>query len=354
MRILVTGAAGYIGSHATNALLDAGFEVVGFDNLSTGFRAAVPTKVKFIEGDIRNTERLTKALVENKVAAVLHFAAKLKVPESISKPLDYYDNNISGTISLIQACKNAKVDKIIFSSTAAVYGSGNGHTGLVTEDAIVCPINPYGSSKHVAEMILRDSETAHGIKSVILRYFNVAGAALNGKNGQRTADASHLIKVACEAATGKRQQVSVFGTDYPTVDGSGVRDYIHVEDLIDAHVLALRYLLDGGNSQILNCGYGTGYSVLEVLSTVQRISGNDFAITSHGRRNGDAAHLVADSTKLRHLLGWNPSRNNLDLICKTSLDWEKKQSQAVALAPRKWRFEKGFFMPPAKPQTSVL
>ena len=346
MKILVTGAAGYIGSHAVNSLLKSDFEVVAYDNLSTGFRSAVPSQVKFIDGDIRSTDLLTRVLEENNIQAVLHFAAKLKVPESITKPLDYYDNNISGTISLIQACKTANVNKVIFSSTAAVYGTANGNEGLVSENSIVAPINPYGSSKFMAEKILQDAETAHGIKSVILRYFNVAGAAVDGKNGQRTADASHLIKVASEAAIGKRQQVQVFGTDYPTKDGSGVRDYIHVEDLIDAHILALQYLLKGGESQIMNCGYGRGYSVLEVLEAMKRISGTSFGVLTQDRRIGDAPHLVADSTKLKKLLGWAPKRDDLDLICRTSFEWEN----LLAGGPKqlRWRFEKGVLqLPPA-------
>ena len=343
MKILVTGAAGYIGSHASNALLAAGFEVIAYDNLSTGFLQAVPSQVKFIEGDIRNTDKLTRAMIDNKVDAVIHFAAKLKVPESITKPLDYYDNNISGTISLIQSCKIAKIDKVIFSSTAAVYGTANGHDGLVTEHSIISPINPYGSSKLMAERILQDSENAHGIRSVILRYFNVAGAAVDGKNGQRTLDASHLIKVAAEAACGKRQQVQVFGTDYPTKDGSGVRDYIHVEDLIDAHILALKYLEQGGESQILNCGYGRGYSVLEVLDTMKRITGASFDVIRQDRRAGDAPLLVADSSKLKKLLGWTPKRDDLNLICRTSFEWERKYMQTPEEVPSHWMLDQGLF-----------
>ncbi|UOF01832.1 UDP-glucose 4-epimerase GalE [Bdellovibrio reynosensis] len=330
MRTLVTGSAGYIGSHATNALLKSGFDVVSYDNLSTGFRSSIPEHVQFIEGDVRDTAKLTKALRDNKIEAVIHFAAKLKVPESLTLPLDYYDNNISGTISLIQACRSAGVDKVIFSSTAAVYGTSNGDKGLVHEGSIISPINPYGSSKLMAEKILADAEPAHGIRSVALRYFNVAGAALDGKNGQRTADASHLIKVASEAAVGKRHFVQVFGTDYATKDGSAVRDYIHVEDLIDAHLLALGYLRDGGSSQVLNCGYGKGYTVLEVLETMKRISGASFSISHQNRRTGDAPHLVADATKLRNLLGWTPQRDDLELICRTSYEWEKRQSTAPA------------------------
>ncbi|XGC79512.1 UDP-glucose 4-epimerase GalE [Bdellovibrio bacteriovorus] len=326
MRTLVTGAAGYIGSHATNALLKSGYDVVSYDNLSTGFRSAIPDQVNFIEGDIRDTAKLTKALEDNRIEAVIHFAAKLKVPESITKPLDYYDNNISGTISLIQACRAANVDKVIFSSTAAVYGTSNGDKGVVNEGSIISPINPYGSSKLMAEKILSDAEPAHGIRSVVLRYFNVAGAALDGRNGQRTADASHLIKVASEAAVGKRSFVQVFGTDYATKDGSAVRDYIHVEDLIDAHILALDYLRNGGESQVMNCGYGKGYTVLEVLETMKRISGASFSITHQNRRAGDAPHLVADSTKIRNLLGWTPKRDDLELICRTSFEWERKQN----------------------------
>ncbi|MGZ3773941.1 MAG: UDP-glucose 4-epimerase GalE [Pseudobdellovibrionaceae bacterium] len=324
MRILVTGAAGYIGSHAVTTLLKAGYEVVAYDNLSTGFKSAIPSNVKFIEGDIRATATLTKALTENKIEAILHFAAKLKVNESVTKPLEYYDNNISGTISLVQACKNAQINKIIFSSTAAVYGTANGSNGLVTEDSLSIPISPYGSSKLMAEKILQDADVAHGIKSVILRYFNVAGCSTDGKNGQRTKDATHLIKVASQAACGIRNKVDIFGTDYPTKDGSGVRDYIHVEDLIDAHILSLKYLVNGGASQIMNCGYSRGYTVLEVIESMRKVSGCFFPISLQEKRPGDAAHLVADSTKIRNLLGWEPKRDDLNLICSTSFEWEKK------------------------------
>lgn len=352
MKILVTGAAGYIGSHATNSLLKSDHEVIAFDNLSTGFLSAIPSRVKFVEGDIRNTDLLARVLAENNIQAVMHFAAKLKVPESITKPLEYYDNNISGTISLIQACNMSRVNKVIFSSTAAVYGTANGHDGLVTENSIISPINPYGSSKLMAERILQDAETAHGLKSVILRYFNVAGAAVDGKNGQRTADASHLIKVASEAACGKREQVQIFGTDYPTKDGSGVRDYIHVEDLIDAHILALNYLDQGGQSQILNCGYGRGYSVLEVIETMKRVSGTRFGVLNQERRLGDAPHLVADSSKLKKLLGWTPKREDLDLICRTSYEWESAQSGL--LQPLRWRVEKDLFQAPPAPREASM
>lgn len=324
MNILITGGAGYIGSHTVQKVLDAGYTPVVFDNLSTGFSEAVPAGVTLIKGDVRDQSHLESVLREEKISAVIHFAAKLIVPESIEKPLDYYENNTQGVISLAKACVAVGVKHIVFSSTAAVYGDSE-TSNLVTEKTATAPLNPYGTSKLMSEQILRDCEKPFGLTSVSLRYFNVAGAALNGKNGQRTKDATHLIKVASEAACGKRPSVGVFGTDYPTPDGTGVRDYIHVEDLADLHVLALKYLFSGGKSDVFNCGYGQGASVKQVLKTVQQVSKVDFKIEEKPRRAGDAAMLVADPTKIKKTFGWQPKHNDLELICKSAFEWERSR-----------------------------
>lgn len=325
MKVLVTGGAGYIGSHTAQALLGAGHQVMVMDNITTGFREAVPVGVELIQGDVRNSALLAEVLKKNSVDAVIHFAAKLIVPESLEKPIEYYENNTMGVLSLVQACVASNVKKVVFSSTAAVYGDV-ATSGLLTEKTPTAPLNPYGSSKLMSEQILRDCEAPHGLRSVCLRYFNVAGAAEDGKNGQRTANATHLIKVASQAACGKRASVGIFGTDYPTPDGTGVRDYIHVEDLADLHVLALNYLNEGGKSEIFNCGYGHGFSVREVIDTVKKVSGVDFKVEEQPRRAGDAATLVADSSKVRKAFNWTPKRDNLELICKTAYEWEKKLS----------------------------
>lgn len=325
MKVLVTGGAGYIGSHTAQALLGAGHQVMVMDNITTGFREAVPVGVELIQGDVRNGALLAEVLKKNSVDAIIHFAAKLIVPESLEKPIEYYENNTMGVLSLVQACVASNVKKVVFSSTAAVYGDVSTNA-LLTERTPTAPLNPYGSSKLMSEQILRDCEAPHGLRSVCLRYFNVAGAAEDGKNGQRTANATHLIKVASQAACGKRASVGIFGTDYPTPDGTGVRDYIHVEDLADLHVLALKYLNEGGKSEIFNCGYGHGFSVREVIDTVKKVSGVDFKVEEQPRRAGDAATLVADSSKVRKAFNWTPQRDNLELICKTAYEWEKKLS----------------------------
>lgn len=323
MKLLVTGGAGYIGSHTTKKLLEAGHQVVVFDNLSTGFEVAIPKGASFVKGDVRSLESLTNVLREHKIEAVIHFAAKLIVPESIQKPLEYYENNTQGVINLAQACLATGVNKVVFSSTAAVYGNVAG-SDLITEATLAAPINPYGMSKLMSESVLRDCELPFGLRSVCLRYFNVAGAAEDGLNGQRTKDATHLIKVATEAACGKRKSMSIFGTDYATPDGTGVRDYIHIEDLADLHVLALNYLAQGGSSQILNCGYGKGFSVRQVIDTIKKVSGSDFKVEEIGRRAGDPGSVVADPSKAKKLFSWEPKRNSLELICRLAYNWEKQ------------------------------
>jgi UDP-glucose 4-epimerase len=339
-RVLVTGGAGYIGSHTVQKLLDAGFSPVVFDNLSTGFREAVPAGVPFVQGDILDFQKLETTLREFKVDLVIHFAAKLVVPESVENPLLYYENNTQGVVSMLKAMRAAQVNKIVFSSTAAVYG--NHPVGLETsvsdapglnrvklsEVLIPQPESPYGWSKFMSERIILDAEPAYRTKAVILRYFNVAGASLSGINGQRTRNATHLIKVAAEVACGKRPLIKVFGTDYPTPDGTGVRDYIHVEDLADAHVLAAQKLLAHPQmpSEVLNCGYGQGYSVLEVLTAMEKVSGKPITRELSARRAGDPALVVAESQKIKQSLGWVPQHDDLELICKTALDWEKTLS----------------------------
>lgn len=323
--VLVTGGAGYIGSHTTQKLLTAGYKVVVIDNLTTGFQEAVPAGAEFVKGDVRASDFVVEVMKKFKVEAVIHFAAKLVVPESIEKPAEYHDNNVGGMISMLNACQMAGISKFVFSSTAAVYGEPSSEH-LISEIAIPKPLNPYGATKLESESLLKK---ARAIRSVILRYFNVAGAALDGSNGQRTKGATHLVKVACEAACGKRPSVSIFGTDYPTKDGTGVRDFIYVEDLADLHILALKYLENGGETDTFNCGYGKGTSVRDVLKTVQMVSGSDFTIEERERRPGDSAQVVADPSKIKKAFQWQPRHHDLELICRTSYDWEKKSLNNV-------------------------
>ncbi|WP_413587457.1 UDP-glucose 4-epimerase GalE [Bdellovibrio sp. HCB274] len=327
MKILVTGGAGYIGSHTANRLLQENFEVVVYDNLTTGFRAAVPEKATFVEGDVRDEAKLVEVLKSQKIDAVIHFAAKLNVKESTEKPLEYYENNTSGVLSMTKAMKAAGVKHIVFSSTAALFGDKVQDRSIVEDDA-KAPLNPYGHSKLMSEQILKDTSDTGGISYCALRYFNVAGASDDGNNGQRTADAFHLIHLGVQAAVGKRKQLQLFGTDYPTPDGTCIRDYIHVEDLADIHLLAVKYLLKGGASNYFNCGYGFGYSVREVINTIKKVSGTDFPVIESERRPGDAASLVADSSKLKNQLGWQPKRANLELICRNAYEWEKKYNES--------------------------
>ncbi|WP_413294155.1 UDP-glucose 4-epimerase GalE [Bdellovibrio sp. HCB185ZH] len=325
MKILVTGGAGYIGSHTANRLLKNGFEVVVFDNLTTGFREAVPKGAKFIQGDVRSEEHLTQVLRDEKISAVIHFAAKLNVKESTFKPLDYYENNTAGVLAMAKAMQTVGVKHIVFSSTAALFGDKVQDRGIVEDDP-KSPLNPYGNSKLMSEYILSDAASTGALTYCALRYFNVAGASDDGENGQRTADAFHLIHLGVQAAIGKRKQLQLFGNDYPTPDGTCIRDYIHVEDLADIHLLALKHLLAGGESDYFNCGYGFGYSVKEVIKMIKTVSGADFPVIESERRPGDAASLVADSAKLKSKLGWKPQRADLNLICKSAYQWEKRIS----------------------------
>ncbi|MXN67170.1 UDP-glucose 4-epimerase GalE [Stappia sp. GBMRC 2046] len=325
MTVLVTGGAGYIGSHMVWALKDAGEAVVVVDNLVTGFDWALPGDVSLVRGDIGDMALIGRVLKEYSVDAVIHFAGSVVVPESVADPLKYYRNNTCASRNLIEACTAAGVDKFIFSSTAAVYGDPK--TVPVGENAPLAPLSPYGTSKLMTELMLRDTAAAHPFRYTALRYFNVAGADPEGRTGQSTAGATHLIKVAGEAALGKRDSLSVFGTDYDTPDGTGVRDYIHVSDLVAAHKLALDRLKDGGESLTMNCGYGRGFSVLEVVDTVRRVSGKDFKVDMEGRRPGDSPKVVADPSLIRSELGWKPNHDDLEEIVTHALAWEDKLSK---------------------------
>ncbi len=323
--ILVTGGAGYIGSHVLLQLVAAGEHVVVLDDLSTGFRDAV-IGARLVVGDVGDQALVARILHEHGVETVMHFAARTIVPESVADPLRYYANNTCATRNLLECCRDAGVAQIVFSSSAAVYGTPAG--GVAHEDTPTAPINPYGSSKLMSEWMLRDLAAAGGPRYVALRYFNVAGCDPAGRVGQSTAHATLLFKVACEAALGKRGALSVFGTDYPTSDGTGVRDYIHVDDLARAHLDALRYLRAGGASTVLNCGYGHGYSVREVLAAVGRAHGAPVPYVDKPRRAGDPPSLVAASAKIRATLGWQPRHDDLDFIAQTALAWERKLAGA--------------------------
>jgi UDP-glucose 4-epimerase len=320
--ILVTGGAGYIGSHVVRQLGESGKQVLILDTLSTGFKEAV-IHGKLIVGDTGDRALVSRLLSEYNIKTVMHFAAHTIVPESIAHPLKYYANNTCSTRNLLECCAQANIKHFIFSSTAAVYGIPS--TPLASEDTPTAPINPYGTSKLMSEWMLRDLSAAGDLRYVSLRYFNVAGSDPRGRIGQSTRNATLLIKVACEAAVGKRASVTIFGTDYPTPDGTGIRDYIHVDDLADAHIKALDYLEQGGASSILNCGYGHGYSVREVLSVVERVSGQALNILEHDRRPGDPPILIAAADRIQKVLGWIPRYDDLGLIVKTSLDWEKSR-----------------------------
>lgn len=320
MKVFITGGAGYIGSHVVKALGEKGYEILVYDNLSTGHEEAV-LYGKLVKGDLANKEFLKKTLQEFKPDAVMHFAAFIEVAESVRNPLKYYRNNTANTLNLLEAMQELGINKFIFSSTAAVYG--NPEKIPVKEDAPINPINPYGQSKAFVEKILKDlSEANKDFNYVSLRYFNVAGADPEGRIGQSYQNATHLITRALKAAKGEYEKLYIFGTDYPTPDGTCIRDFIHVDDLADAHILALEYLNQGGKSDVFNCGYGHGYSVKEVIETAKKVTGIDFPVEETGRREGDPAVLVADSTKLKKTLGWKPRYDNLEFIIKTAWNWE--------------------------------
>ena len=320
MTILVTGGAGYIGSHMVHELADAGEPVAVLDNLSTGFRFLVPTSVPFVAGSTGDRTLVSEVIAHHRVSAIIHFAASIVVPDSVSDPLGYYSNNTMNTCALLDVAIKSGVREFIFSSTAAVYG--NAGEASVREDAPTAPISPYGTSKLMSEIMLHDAARAHGLRFVVLRYFNVAGADPRLRTGQATPAATHLIKIACETAIARRPKMSVFGTDYPTPDGTCIRDYIHVTDLVKAHSAALAYLRSGGTSTTFNCGYGHGASVLEVIAAVRRACGRDFPVEMSGRRPGDPPSLVANVDRIRSKLPWRPQFQNLDTIVAHALAWE--------------------------------
>jgi UDP-glucose 4-epimerase len=320
--VLITGGAGYIGRHAVLAFLESDYRVVVLDNLSTGQRSAIPGGVPFVYGDVGDKQLVDRVIQKHNVSAVVHFAGSIVVPESVADPLKYYRNNTAASRVLVESCVEQGVGRFIFSSTAAVYGSPEKIP--VTEDAPTQPVNPYGSSKLVTEWILRDAALAHDFRFVALRYFNVAGADPAGRAGQTTPNATHLIKVASEVATRSRDQMEIFGDDYDTPDGTCIRDYIHVSDLADAHVSALQHLVSSGQSLILNCGYGHGYSVHEVIEAVKREAGAELEVLVAPRRPGDTPAIVADPTRLGEFLGWRPRYDDLNIIVRTAIEWERK------------------------------
>ena len=320
--ILVTGGAGYIGSHVVQQLTAAGEKVVVLDNLVKGFRQAVPDGTPLVVGDVGDAALVGRVLAEHAVGTVMHFAAHTVVPESVANPLKYYGNNTCGTRNLVQACVDRGVREFVFSSTAAVYGIPA--EGVADEDTPTAPINAYGTSKLVSEWMLRDVAATGALRYVALRYFNVAGSDPEARIGQATPGATLLTKVACEAIVGKRQGVAIYGTDYATPDGTGVRDYIHVVDLAAAHVDALRYLRGGGHSITLNCGYGHGVSVRELLAMVEKVAGQKLAIREEPRRAGDPPYLVARADRIRRELGWAPKYDDLEQIVRHALAWERR------------------------------
>jgi len=327
--VLVTGGAGYIGSHTVRQLVAAGHRVVVLDDLSTGHRWAVAPQATLVVGNAGDAELVARLIDEHRVEAVIHFAGSIVVSESVTDPLKYYGNNTSVSRNLIEVCVKKGIARFIFSSTAAVYGTPE--KVPVAETAPTKPINPYGKSKLITEWMLEDvaaSGAAGAFKHVILRYFNVAGASLDGTLGQATENATHLIKIACEAACGAREKVTIYGTDYPTPDGTCIRDYIHVEDLARAHLDALRYLEKGGASDTFNVGYGRGYSVREVLRAIEKVSGARLQIDEGARRAGDSSQLVSDAQRLRKILRWMPDRDDLEGICDSAYRWEARLRRA--------------------------
>lgn len=322
MNLLVTGGAGYIGSHVVLELLDDGHRVVVLDDLSTGQRELVDERAQLVVGDIGDAQLVAELLDEQHIEAVLHFAGSIVVPESIAQPLKYYLNNSAKTRSLLQECVGADIRYFVFSSSAAVYGQPD--EVPVDESTPTAPINPYGRSKLITEWMLEDTARAHDLGYMALRYFNVAGADSGGRTGQATPKATHLIKVTTQTALGVRPEMEIFGTDYPTPDGTCIRDYIHVTDLARIHVRALDHLAGGGSSRVLNCGYGKGFSVRQVVDAVRRVSGADFPVHDAPRRPGDPPELIADPGALQRLFDWTPSHDDLDHIVATALAWEKR------------------------------
>lgn len=322
MTILVTGGAGYIGSHMVFGLLDRGLPVIVLDNLVTGFQNVIPASVPFFEGDIGDVDLVSRLIQTHRVDEIIHFAASSVVSESVADPAAYYTNNTARSLALIDVAARAGVRRFVFSSTAAVYG--NPAQALVNEMAPPQPMSPYGTSKWMTEMLLRDVAAVRGMRYVVLRYFNVAGADPDLRCGQSTRAATHLIKAAVQAVLGIRDGLDIFGTDYPTPDGTCIRDYIHVADLVGAHFSALEHLRRGGASETLNCGYGNGYSVRQVVDAVKRVSAADFTVRLACRRPGDPAAIVADTTRLRHELNWTPAYDDLDTIVTHALAWERR------------------------------
>lgn len=325
MTVLVTGGAGYIGSHMVLALAEAGESVVVVDNLSTGFSTSLPEGVPLFIGDAGDENLVEGVIAAHGVESIVHFAGSVVVPESMRDPLAYYRNNTMTTRNLLNTAVRCGVDRFVFSSTAAVYG--NPERVPVSEDAPTRPLSPYGTSKLMTEIMLHDVAAAHGMNYVVLRYFNVAGADPDARIGLATVGATHLLKIAVEAATGQRAKIDIFGTDYPTPDGSCVRDFIHVSDLAQAHRAALSYLRGGGPSTTLNCGYGRGYSVLETIEAVRRVSGRNFAVQTTARRPGDIMTMVADTTRIAATLDWTPQYTGLETIAAHALAWEEKLLQ---------------------------
>jgi UDP-glucose 4-epimerase len=321
MSVLVTGGAGYIGSHMVLELLEAGETVIVLDNLSTGFWWAVPSNVTLVKGDMGDEALMSKTIADHNITSIIHFAAKIVVPESVADPLAYYLNNTTKTRQVLECAVKGGVKNFIFSSTAAVYGDVSAEP--VAEDNELNPVSPYGRSKLMTEWMLQDTAFAHGLNYVILRYFNVAGADPKGRVGQSTPNATHLIKVACQAALGDRPSLDIFGTDYPTPDGTCLRDYIHVCDLAKAHMDALRYLRAGGKSDVFNCGYGNGLSVQEIANVVKKVSKVDFKVNLSPRRPGDPAAIIAKADKIRTTLGWQPKYDNVETIVEAAFAWEK-------------------------------
>lgn len=328
--VLVTGGAGYIGSHAVLAFSEAGYTVVVLDNLSTGIRQNLPREIPFVEGDVADMDLVESIIRQHHVRQIVHFAGSIVVPESVENPLLYYRNNTAASRNLLEAAVRTGVSRFIFSSTAAVYGEPE--VVPVQENSPLEPTNPYGRSKLMTEWMLRDVAAAHELKYVALRYFNVAGADPQGRTGQSTPRATHLIKVACEVAVGARPYIQVFGDDYPTADGTCVRDYIHVTDLAAAHVCALQHLADGGDNLALNCGYGHGFSVREVLETVQKVAGRRLDIRDAPRRAGDPGRLISDAGLIRRTFSWQPQYDDLEIIVRSALGWERKLHTPETLA----------------------